>query len=187
MTTWNRLVLALGLLGALGYAYWKFAIPIHRVEVRSELVMLGDLNGDRRWTADDLRALETFLQDPFTTPDAVVWRLDLNQNGLIDAEDTRILQALVAAGEDPYAAQEASQAQGHPFPRPRELYRYVSVAEYHPRPLWALPYPRATDSILDWLPRLHPPTGTGTYAEGLDAALYAEAGALRSGLAEAPG
>ena len=35
MTRWNRLLLALGLLGALGYAYWKFAIPIHRVEVRN--------------------------------------------------------------------------------------------------------------------------------------------------------
>ena len=175
MTTWNRLLLALGLLGALGYAYWKFAIPIHRVEVRSELVMLGDLNGDRRWTADDLQTLEIFLQDPFATSDAVVWRLDLNQNGLIDTEDTRILQALVAAGGDPYAAQEAAQAHGQPFPRPRELYRYVSVAEYHPRPLWALPYPLANDSILEWLPRFRPPTGTGTYAAALEAALYSEA------------
>ena len=31
---------------ALGYAYWKYAIPIHRVEVQSKLFMLGDLDGD---------------------------------------------------------------------------------------------------------------------------------------------
>ena len=51
MKTGARLLLVLCLLGALGYAYWKLAIPTHRVGISSELVMLGDLDGDSRWTA----------------------------------------------------------------------------------------------------------------------------------------
>ncbi len=46
MKRWTRLLLALCVVGAIGYTYWKFAIPIHHVEVRSELIMLGDLDGD---------------------------------------------------------------------------------------------------------------------------------------------
>ena len=99
MKTWHRLLLALCLFGALGYAYWKFAIPTHRVDVRSELVMLGDLDGDNRWTATDLATLEGVLQKPFDTPSSIVWRIDMNQNGMIDDEDLRILRALVASDE----------------------------------------------------------------------------------------
>lgn len=50
----KRLVLIVCILGAIGYAYWKLVIPTHRVEVSSELVMLGDLDDDHRWTRADL-------------------------------------------------------------------------------------------------------------------------------------
>lgn len=43
-----RLALVACLLCGLAFAYWKLAIPTHRVAVRSELVMLGDLDGDNR-------------------------------------------------------------------------------------------------------------------------------------------
>ena len=46
MKTRKRLLFLLCLTGALGYAYWKFAIPTHRVGISAELVMLGDLDGD---------------------------------------------------------------------------------------------------------------------------------------------
>ena len=143
MKTAARLLLVLCLLGTLGYAYWKFAIPTHRVGISSELVMLGDLDGDNRWTAADLADLDVVLEDPFQASSHITWRIDMNQNGMIDEEDLRILRALVAAGGDPYAAEEGARARDETFPRPRELYRYVSVAEYRPRPLWALPYPLA--------------------------------------------
>lgn len=175
MKKWNRLLLALCVVGAIGYTYWKFAIPIHRLEIRSELVMLGDLDGDRRWTASDLTALDVILKDPFAAPDGVGRRIDMNQNGLIDEEDLSILRALAASAGDPYAAEDTARSKGRPFPRPRELYRYVSVAEYLPRPLWALPYPLAADSVLDWLASLRPPLSTGSYSEALAAAVYAEA------------
>lgn len=159
----------------LGFAYWKFAIPTHRVSVQSELRMLGDLDGDQKWTGRDLEQLSEFTQAPVDLPDEVVWKLDLNQNGLIDPEDIRLLKTLVAANGDPYRAEETARNQHEIFPRPREFYRYVTVAEYRPRPLWALPYPPAHDSVLDWLTGLNPPTQIHRYEDELDAAIYAEA------------
>jgi hypothetical protein len=173
--TWKRLLLAACALAAIGYTYWKLAIPVHRVEIRSELIMLGDLDGDRRWTSGDLRVLDAFLNNPFAAPDTVASRIDLNQNGLIDEEDLGILRALVASAGDPYAAEDAARAKGEPFPRPRELYRYVSLAEYRTRPLWALPYLHAADSVLTWLGDFRKAASTGTYGTALNAAIYAEA------------
>ena len=175
MKTWKRLLLAVCVLGVLAIAYWKLVIPTHRVETRSEIIMLGDLDGDHRWDAGDLALLDRFLNDPFAWPDDLALRLDMNQNGLVDEEDIRILRALVASGSDPYAAEERARIKGESFPRPRELYRYVSLAEYRPRPLWALPYPLAKDSVLDWLPSLRPPVSTSSYSDALSAAIYAEA------------
>jgi hypothetical protein len=173
--TWKRLAFAACALFTIGYAYWKLAIPVHRVVIHSELIMLGDLDGDRRWTDGDLRALDAFLSDPFAMPDTLASRIDLNQNGLIDEEDLGILRALVASAGDPYAAEEAARVTGGPFPRPRELYRYVSLAEYRPRPLWALPYPHAAESVLTWLAGFRQAGGAGSYGDALNAAIYAEA------------
>ena len=171
----TTLAVAAVALAAGGYAYWKLAVPKHRVDVTSELVMLGDLDGDHRWTADDLRVLDTWRAAPHAVEGRLAWRLDLNRNGLVDAEDVRFLQALVAAGGDPYAAEEAAKERGEPLPRPRELYRYVAVGEYLVRPSWALPYPGARDSVLGWLASLPVPAGRGTYGQDLDAAIYDEA------------
>ena len=162
-------------LAALGYAYWKLAIPVHRVEIRSELIMLGDLDGDRKWTSEDLKRLDAFLSDPFRTSDEIVRQIDMNQNGLIDLEDLSILRALVSSAGDPYVAEEEARAAGAVFPRPRELYRYVSVAEYHQRPQWALPYPHAANSVLTWLGAFPKPVSSSPYAVALNSAIYAEA------------
>lgn len=175
MKSLSRVLLALFLFGTLGYAYWKFAIPTHRVAVRSELCMLGDLDGDHRWTAADLERLDTVLKSPFGGPTGSTWLLDLNQNGMLDKEDIRTLRRLVAAAGDPYAAEEKARIEDEPFPRPRELYRYVTASEYRPRPLWALPYPMASDSVLDWLSSISAPASTGSYTEALAAAVYNEA------------
>jgi len=170
-----KFLLAGALLAAAGFAYWKFAFPTHRIVTRSELIMLGDLDGDHRWTSADVATLETYIAEPARIADDVAWKLDLNRNGLIDPEDVHLLRALAAAGGDPYAAEEAARARGGIFPRPREFYRYVTLSEYRPRPLWALPYPRAGDSALDWLPALPAPARLLTYEDELDAAIYSEA------------
>jgi hypothetical protein len=171
MKRWPRIVLVAGTVAAAAYAYWKLAIPAHRVGVRSELVMLGDLDGDGAWTDRDVAFLDSFRRDPFAVSDALAWKVDLNGNGLIDEDDVVTLLALVSARGDPYAAEETTRAQGAAFPRPRELYRYVSIAEYRPRPLWALPHAFATGS----LPAFSPAAGKATYAQTLDAAVYDEA------------
>ena len=168
-------------LACAGWAYWNFAIPTHRVEVQSELVMLGDLDGDHRWASGDLVVLDTFLGRPFGTNDAIAWRLDLNRNGLLDEEDLEFLRALVAAAGDPYTAEKTAQDRGAAFPRPRELYRYASASEYRTGPLWALAYPPAADSVLDWLSGFRPPPNTGSYAAALEVAVYAEAVRLDRG------
>jgi hypothetical protein len=169
------LVLIVCILGATGYAYWKLVIPTHRIEVRSELVMLGDLDDDHRWTKNDLKILDAFLHAPFSMTDSIASHIDMNQNGLIDQEDLDILHSLVSAKGDPFAAEEAALATAKPFPRPRECYRYIPLREYRARPLYALPYPLAVESDIDWLVKLRPPASTATYGDALEAALYSEA------------
>lgn len=175
MKTGNRLLIVLFLIGALGYSYWKFAIPTHRIGISSELVMLGDLDGDNRWTPADLATLENIAQNPFEVPNSIVRSIDMNQNGMIDEEDLRIQRSLIASAGDPYVAEEEARVRNERFPRPRELYRYVSVSEHQTRPLWALPYPQAKDSVLDWLVDLPVPVSTSSYAGALDADIYSEA------------
>lgn len=172
---WRKgLLLSLGLVLG-GLAYWKFAIPSHRIAIRSELIMLGDLDADQRWTARDEAAFDAFVASPSRVADTHAWLLDLNQNGLIDGEDGRLLRALVAADGDPYAAEERAGASGQRFPRPREFYRYRTVDAYRARPLWALPYPAAKDSVLTWLAEFPPNTRLLSYEDELDAAIYSEA------------
>jgi hypothetical protein len=175
MKRWRRLALVAALLVTAALAYWKLAIPSHRVPIRSELVMFGDLDGDHRWTAGDLAVLERFIERPYPGGTEVAWKLDLNRNGLIDEEDVRILRRLVDAGGDPYAAEAKGRSGGEGFPRPRELYRYLTTDEYRARPLWALPYPPAADSVLDWLADFHPVASAATYSQALDLAVYDEA------------
>jgi len=171
MKNWIKWVLGTVLLTAALFGYRKL-IPIYRVEAKSELLMLGDLDGDHCWGPGDISRLEVFLADPFTFPDGIVRRIDLNQNGRVDAEDLVILRGL-AAQPDPYQAEEAFKEKGIAFPRPRELYRYEPVGTYRSRPLWALPPPRQ-DEDLGWLRALQPSAGRG-YAADLDAYIYNEA------------
>jgi len=145
------------------------------VETHSELIMLGDLDGDHKWTGNDLKILDSFLKAPFTYPDALALQLDMNQNGSMDEEDVLLLRALVASEGNPYAAEEGARAKGEPFPRPREFYRYVTLTEYHPRPLWTIAYPLAGDSVLNWLPNFRRHASASPYAERLDSEIYAEA------------
>jgi hypothetical protein len=175
MNRFRRLLRASALVGLAGLAYWKFAIPSHRIAVQSELVMLGDLDGDHHWTAKDAAIFDAFVVDPSRVAKSVVWQMDLDQNGLIDLEDEHLLRSLVASAGDPYAAEESAILRNERFPRPREFYRYLSTEEFRARPLWALPYPPAKDSVLGWLPDLAPPTKLVTYEEQLDAAIYSEA------------
>jgi len=175
MKTWKMLLIAAIAFCVVGIVYWKQAILTHRVEIRSELVMLGDLDADRLWTANDLKIFKDALLAPFVLSDDLAWRLDMNQNGFVEREDFNILFTLVTASGDPYVAEQLAHNKGMAFPRPRELYRYTSTTEFRARPLWALPYPLAANSVLDWLVKAPPPSNKEFYAIVLDAAIYNEA------------
>ena len=176
MKAWAKWSIGILLLSAGVYGYRQL-IPGYRLDIRSELVMLGDLNGDHRWSSEDVALLDAFLAGPFAFPDEFARRVDLNQNGQVDAEDLAILRAL-ATQPNPYAVEQAARARGADFPRPRELYRYEVVGAYRPRPLWALPFPNPVPG-LKWLQDLETASSRGDYADALAADIYNEATRLQ--------
>jgi hypothetical protein len=173
MPKWlSRTVLFLAVTLILLFA-WRWVLPLYRVGVRSELVMLGDFNGDKKWSQPDRELLPALLANPFQHSARDNIKADLNHDGRLDAEDLTILEQLVATG-DPYDTETKAFDAGKPFPRPRELYRYVSPQDYVNRPLFALPYPAAKDSPLDCLSKPKPAPDS-PYARQLAEEIYNEA------------
>lgn len=171
MKRWARWGIAVLLL-LLGFYGYRKLIPVYRAEVRSTLVMLGDLDGDHQWGAGDRQRLDVFLKDPFAFSDVFAQRVDLNQNGLLDSEDVSILGVL-AAQPDPYKAEEAARLAGLPFPRPRELYRYEAAGSYRSRPLWVLPVPNHVP-FFDEVRVQSAAEGSMGYARSLQQQIYNE-------------
>ena len=64
---WGAAILLL----PLGFYGYRKLIPVYRVEIRSTLVMLGDLDGDHQWGLGDQKRLDEFLKDPFAFSDAL--------------------------------------------------------------------------------------------------------------------
>ena len=62
-------------------------LPVNRVAITSERVMLGDLNNDNQWDAKDAETSSDLLADPFRCDRRTMLAIDLNRNGLIDEED----------------------------------------------------------------------------------------------------
>ena len=147
-------------------------IPVHRVHIYSELVMLGDLNSDHAWDAKDLAALSAFLANPFARPRLEALKVDVNRNGFIDEEDVRLLKALYETG-DPYQARSQHHTKDRPFPYPREFFRYMPKSEYVQRPLFLLDHPSRVNSPLSFLRRLKPGTQS-LYRDQLLAEIYNE-------------
>ncbi len=174
MPKWlSRVVLLLAVALILIFAY-RWVLPLYRVGVRSELVMLGDFNGDKKWNQPDRELLQALLANPFQHSAKDNIKADLNHDGRLDAEDLTILEQLVTSS-DPYAAETKAFDAGKPFPRPRELYRYVSPQDYVNRPLFALPYVGAKQSPLDCLSKPKPPATDSPYARQLAEEIYNEA------------
>lgn len=125
-------------------------LPVQRVDVTSELAMLGDLNGDRSWSREDASLLAAVLDEPFLFDEFSLQMIDVNRSGSIDEEDLSILDRLYRAG-DPYAALEQAFADGVSFPRPRELFKYFPATEYVARPAFCLPHEVSARSPLHFL------------------------------------
>lgn len=174
MPKWlSRTVLFLAVALILVFAY-RWVLPLYRVGVRSQLVMLGDFNNDKRWNEQDLKLLQALLANPFQHSARDCLKADLNSDGRLDTEDSVILEQLAAIG-DPYETEAKVVETGKPFPRPRELYRYVSPQDYVNRPLFALPYAGAEQSPLDCLSHPKAPAANSPYALQLALEIYNEA------------
>jgi hypothetical protein len=125
-------------------------LPVQRVDVSSELIMLGDLKGDRAWDDQDEVRLAVALERPFAITAADLQKIDVNRDDAIDSEDLSILNLLYRFG-DPYVALEHARQAGTPYPRPRELFKYRPRTEYVSRPVFSLPHPVTERSPLDFL------------------------------------
>ncbi len=125
-------------------------LPIKRVGLRSQLVMLGDLNDDNKWDDSDLVILRQIVVDPFSVPAYILHKSDMNRDGRFDFQDTLLLATLVRVG-DPYRAEEQAHLEGRVFPRPREFFEYESDFEYVQRPLVLLSDNLASESPLKFL------------------------------------
>lgn len=128
--------------------YWF--LPVQRVDVSSELIMLGDLNGDRAWNGQDEVQLAAVLEHPFSVTADVLHTIDVNRNDAIDSGDLSILGQLYRVG-DPYAALEQARGAESSYPRPRELFKYLPRTEYVSRPVFSLPHPVIERSPLGFL------------------------------------
>jgi hypothetical protein len=173
MKLWHKIVfIGIALLGC-AYAYRQL-IPVYRVDTRSELVQLGDLNHDGTWTNEDWDQAKLVLEDPWKADPEQLWQLDLNGNGSIDPDDLDILRQLISAGGDPYKAQEEAQKSGAAFPFPRELFRYVSDRQPRFRPAYGLPIPWERPGEMDWFGEFRMPKGQADYGALLDRDLWDE-------------
>lgn len=152
-STMKRLLpwtVALVVLIAVGIAGIYFYLPVTRVDVTSELIMLGDLNGDRAWGKEDEMRLAAVLESPFQYDRFLLQTIDVNRNDAVDQEDLEILDRLYSVS-DPYSALEHADDDGVPFPRPRELFKYLPRTEYVSRPVYSLPHKISANSPLKFL------------------------------------
>lgn len=149
-----------------------FALPVNRVNMRSGLVMLGDLNSDNKWDGQDGAMLEGLISDPFSPSPETAYKADVNHDGLLDEEDISFLKALYSGG-DPYKVREEFLRAGKPFPYPREFFRYVPESEYVQRPVLALRSKAEEASPLKFLSRVRARAAAG-YAGRLRHEIYSE-------------
>jgi len=169
-----KIFVILGLLAVavMLYAYWN--VPVHQVGITSELVMLGDLNNDNRWDAEDGQILQDVLENPFAAEPLVQLKLDVNKNALLDEEDIIDLTHLYEYSE-PYLAAEMAAEEGTHYPRPREFFRYLPTTEYVQGPLCVLPHKIVELSPFTFLREIKKSDSLAPYERGLLREVYNEA------------
>jgi hypothetical protein len=146
---WRIVIVLLLGISVAGLAAYR-TLPVFRVGVHSQLVMLGDLNSDHHWDEKDAVALLRVLDDPFLCPVLDVVKVDANRNGRLDPEDMEFLQRLYRC-RDPYSAEAEAIREARSFPRPREWFRYIPDTEYVKRPTLILDHPARETSSLSFL------------------------------------
>ncbi len=157
---------------AMAAAY--FYLPVNRVGITSELIMLGDLNDDNRWDDKDRDALNAVVANPFLADSLTLLKMDLNRNGSIEEEDLVFLDAIYQY-PDPYIAEQKAKVNGASFPRPRELFKYLPTYEYAQRPLFLLKHDAAGTAPLSFLRTLQDYRSASPFKVQLVREIYDEA------------
>jgi len=152
------------------YAY----LPVNRVGISSELVMLGDLNNDGAWNSSDVAVLNAITADPFNHDALTLQKLDLNKNHALDYEDLVFFGQIYNA-PNPYAAKEQAENRGMYYPRPRELFSYIPRDEYIQPPLFLLDHDIVKTSPLVFLKDMTAPRVAMDYRRMLLNEIYSEA------------
>lgn len=126
----------IGLLGIACLAIFNMyrLAPGNKIDVGSQLVMLGDFDRDQAWSPQDRQILSQLVAAPYAADARTRYLADINRNGRVESEDLFILESLYGQ-PDPYQAADAARASGKPFPRPRELFVYLPEQEYLQPPL----------------------------------------------------
>jgi len=147
-------------------------LPTNRVRISSELIMLGDLNNDKRWDESDEQGLEEFLKNPFMHSKLKQLKTDVNRNGLLDDEDIIFLNHIYQF-RNPYLARD--KAMQYLFPQPRELFRYLPTYEYIQQPLFALNHDISLISPFSFLNKTQTESNSSPYSIELLKEIYNEA------------
>lgn len=158
------------IIAAFYFMYRHF--PVNRISVHSELIMLGDLNGDNKWDVDDDKILGDYIKDPFAYSPEQMYKIDVNKNGAIDPEDIAFLKKLYQY-KDPYTAQNESSSASL-FPRAREFFRYLPAIEYVKRPLYLLNHETMVTDILPFLKKIKVSNLSDNYKDQLLKEVYSE-------------
>ena len=149
-----------------------YTIPVKRINISSSLTMLGDLNDDKKWDQQDKILLEKILKNPFSYDRMQAIKIDVNLNGYIDEEDIDILTQIYEI-KNPYIAQQKAIENKKQFPRPRELFKYISSTEYIQRPIYIIKHEIISTSPLEYLKKDLNRTGI-SYNDQIFAELYNE-------------
>lgn len=169
-----KIVVILGLLGVAATLYLYWHLPVNRVGITSELVMLGDLNNDNKWDEQDSKVLQQVLDNPFAVEPLLRFKIDVNKNELLDAEDIAELTHLYGYSE-PYLAAEMAGEDGISYPRPREFFRYLPTTEYVQGPLCSLPHETVASAPFEFMREMEIAGDIAPYEKRLLQEIYNEA------------
>jgi hypothetical protein len=157
-----------------------YLVPINRVGITSELIMLGDLNNDKKWNHSDKLLLDNILKNPYLSSRLTHFKIDFNQNQLIDSEDLAFLYKIYKYS-DPYIAYDTEAFNKRVFPRPRELFRYIPKYEYIQRPILEIEHSVIQESPFLFLKNRDLEAYENSYQKKLFQEIYDEA--IRASLA----
>ncbi|MFT6985905.1 MAG: hypothetical protein ACJAT7_001725 [Psychromonas sp.] len=152
------------------YVKSRYVVPMERVTETSTLIMLGDLNDDGVWDANDQKVLDLIIAVPWDFADNILMKVDVNSNQFIDAEDIAVLSKLYSVS-NPYLLQDEI----NPAPKAREFYRYAAVTQYVQRPLYGLKHNILNDGPVGFLSEIRLATFNSYYLTQLAHEIYDEA------------